>query len=277
MADAITLSTVQQTSLVARERIASVRNAATEALSTGRSVNRATDDARAYLLSKGLSDRADDLLAAKSEIFQGIDTLVAVKTGIKAIDRLTRQLTGIAEAARSANTADRADFARQFDTVRQQIDLLAADVSYQGVNLLSNPADTLRVGLSDNAGSNLEVQGRASDVSSLGINEASTSYANFVSDNDIDNALTALGNARANLRASEASIVGNTSILQTRGDFTDNLANVLQGSANRLVEADLNAESARILSANARDALSLEGQRISANSESQIAQLLKGA
>lgn len=277
MIESISLSAPQRLSLAARSRISDARDQAANRLATGRRVSKISEDAQKFLLSKGLAARVDNLNAAKANIGQGISALLVTQSGLDAADKLAQQLKGIASQAESASAADRATLAAQFDIVRTQLNNLVGDASYQGVNLLSNPADTLRVRISEQPGVRLNVDGSASDAAGLSIGTAAASYGNFATTADIDSALTALDSARSQIRSTASSIVGNAAILGVRENFSENLANIVQAGADKLVEADLNEEGARLLSANVRDALALEGQRISSQSDRLIVGLLERA
>lgn len=276
MVEAISLSAAQSQTLTAQRRTSAIRNEASQRLATGRRISKITDGAHDFLRARTLTNRAGALLEAKSGIAQGIDSLLAAQTGLQAVGQLGQQLKGLAILAQSAEGSDRTDLAKQFDTVRQQLDNLVGDVSYQGVNLLSNPPDTLRVSLGDQPGTTLNVAGQASDATGLGIGSASASYGNFATQANIDSAITALDSALSSLQSREFSIVGNAAILGVREDFTQNLADTLQSGADKLIAADLNTEGARLLSANVRDQLSVQGQRIAARSDQLVVELVQG-
>ncbi len=276
MVDSISLSATQSQTLAAQRRISGVRNEASGRLATGRRISKISGGAHDFLRARGLTNRAGALLEAKSNITQGIDSLLAAQTGLRAVNQLGQQLKGLAILAQSAQSGDRADLAKQFDSVRQQLDNLVGDVSYQGVNLLSNPPDSLSVSLSDQPANTLDIAGQASDSAGLGIGSAGASYGSFATQADIDNAIAALDSALSSLQSREFSIVGNAAILGVREDFTQGFADTLQSGAEKLIAADLNAEGARLLSANVRDRLSVQGQRIAARSDQLVAELVQG-
>ncbi|MHA1598710.1 MAG: flagellin N-terminal helical domain-containing protein [Alphaproteobacteria bacterium] len=275
MVESINLSAAQQSSLTTRNRISYARDQAAHHLATGRKISQITEDAQKFLLSKGLVARVDNLNVAKSNISQGISALEVTQAGLDAADKLAQQLKGIATQAQNADADDRATLAAQFDSVRTQLDTLIGDVSYKGVHLLSNPADTLRVQISEQPSESLNIDGVASDASGLGIGTSAGSYGSFATTADIDNALAALDSARSQIRSTESSIVGNAGILGVREEFTENLANIVQAGADKLVAADLNEEAAILLSANVRDSLALEAQNITTQSAQLVVGLLE--
>lgn len=275
MADSIVLSVSEMQTVLDLQRLADQRSRATGRLSSGRRIDRITDGPRDYLRASALANRASDLVAAKAGIGQAIESLAAAGTGLDAVRKLGEQMKGLVLTAQSTDADGRAELAARFDTVRRQMDLLVADVSYQGANLLDDPAGSLKVPLSDRADSTLVVEGQASDVATLGIGDAAA-YNGFVSAADIETALAAVDGALSTLRGAASRTSADTAILKVREDFAGNLAGTLQAGAAKLTEADLNAEGARLLTVQTRDALAHQGLRITAQSHSQLAALLGG-
>ena len=153
MADNVVLSVSQRQSILELMRLGTQRDHSSKALSTGQSVSSISDNPRDYLRASALSSQASDLLSAKSDIGLAIDSLATAQVGLDAAQRMTSQLQGLAESARTATTAtERSEIAAQFDVVRQQLDLLVADASFQGVSLLDNPAGSFGVDLNGTSG-----------------------------------------------------------------------------------------------------------------------------
>ncbi len=275
MVESVTLSSVHRQLLTARADLSRARNTAAMRLATGRRVSSISDDPVRFLQAKALTLRIGALRDAKADIGQGISALQATGIGNQAIEDLTRQLKGLAIAARNADPTQRAELARQFDTVRRQIDNIAADTSYQGVNLISNPAGKLDITLSDRADDSVTIEGRPADVSSLGIGDAA-SFNDFADQADIDAAVAAIESAIRKIQANESNIVGNASLLNTREEYAESFADILQEGADKLTRADMNEEAARLLAANARDALITQSQRIAARADQLIVDLIRG-
>ncbi len=276
MADPITLGAAQRLTYLERVKISRARDEASSRLSSGRKVNDIKDNPRTFLLAKSLIDRSSSLLAAKSDIGRGIDTLLATQNGLDAAQKLTEQLKGIAVSANSASGGELANLARQFDTTRSQLNNLVGDVSFLGTNLLSNPAGSLNVRISDNPAQTFTVAGQATDAAGLGVGQAATTYNNFASAADINAAVSAAESAISSIQSRGTDIVSNAAILNTREEFTRNLADTLQSGAQKMVAADLNREGARLMSANVRDKLAVAGMSIAGQSARLVVELVKG-
>jgi len=147
---------------------------------------------------------------------------------------------------------------------------LANDSSYKGSNLIKGSPANLKVAFSEDGSSTLTVSGLASDASGLSIVVAST---NWVADANIENAINDLDSALSTLRSSGATMGSNAAVLSLRLDFTTNLINSLEGGASKLVNADLNTESANLLTLQTRQQLGTIGLSIAQQSEQAILRL----
>ena len=181
------------------------------------------------------------------------------------------QAKGIAITAKATNdTTERASLALQFNALRVQIDALSNDASFGGTNLISNAPDNLAVNFNEDGSSSLTVLGIDSSTTGLGISGAIVSFS---LDAFIDIALTQVNNAITTLRTSAATLGSNATVLQTRLNFTEDLVNTLQSGAGKLTLADLNEESANLLSLETREQLGLNSLSLAAQSEQSILNL----
>ena len=96
---------------------------------------------------------------------------------------------------------------------------------------------------------------------------------NWVLDADIEAAINDLDSALSTLRSSGATMGSNAAVLSLRLDFTTNLINSLEGGASKLVNADLNTESASLLTLQTRQQLGTIGLSIAQQSEQAILRL----
>ncbi|MEM1048924.1 MAG: flagellin [Pseudomonadota bacterium] len=168
----------------------------------------------------------------------------------------------------TANT-DRAAFAQQFDDLRTQINQLAADASFNGVNLLNG--DGLTVNFNEDGSSNLSVSGVTFDSTGLGVSASTNSFQDSAS---ISAALTELDSALSTLRSQGSTFGSNLSVVETRQNFTTNLINTLQVGADNLVLADTNEEGANLLALQTRQSLSTTALSLSAQSDQNVLRLL---
>ncbi|MCB1508724.1 MAG: hypothetical protein KDI98_08280, partial [Hyphomicrobiaceae bacterium] len=157
----------------------------------------------------------------------------------------------------------------EFNSLRQQIDQLSKDSSFNGVNLLNG--DSLTVTFNEDGSSNLEIGGVTFDASNLGISEVAGD--GFQSNGSINAALKELDNALTSLRT-QASVFGSKlSNVEIRQDFTKGLSNVLETGAANLTLADTNEEGANMLALQTRQTLSTTALSLASQADQNVLRL----
>ena len=174
--------------------------------------------------------------------------------------------------------ATRTSLASQFNSLLTQIDQLASDASYNGVNLLGGGgSNQLNIQFNENGKSSLQVQGVDGSSTGLGLGAIPTtgSGANFQADADINTVLTKLNTASATLRAQSGTFGSNLTVVQNRQDFTKQLINILgTGSAN-LTNADLNEEAANSQALSTRQSMGISALSLANTAQQGVLQLLR--
>jgi flagellin-like hook-associated protein FlgL len=214
-------------------------------LASGKKVNSALDDPVAYFTAIAHEQRANDLAFRKDEMSEAIQTIKAADAGIQSINSLIASAKSLATAYLSATDEEKTDLQTQYDSVLAQIDAMALDSGYKGINLLDS--GTLTVKFSTTEEAELEVEGF--DASSSGDLALETTLA------DDQTAITALDTARDTLRTKANTLSSNLSIITARQEFTQGMINVLKDGAAGLTNADMNEEGANMLMLQTRQAL----------------------
>ncbi|ANC90886.1 flagellin [Azospirillum humicireducens] len=143
MAGNVTLTASMRTNLLQLQNTQSQIDKKQNILSTGNKINSALDGPTSFFAAKGLNQRAGDLSSLKDAMGQSISTIQAADKGLTSIDSLVDQAKGLTTAAYAAlgndaaSVATRKSLASQFNTLKNQIDKLAADSGYQGKNLIN--------------------------------------------------------------------------------------------------------------------------------------------
>lgn len=268
----VALSPLTRTSLLALQSLAETRVETTRRLSTGLRVSSVNDDPAAFFQAQSLTNRVGDLLSVKDGIGQGVSTVEGALAGLDALEDTARLLRGVAQSALGGTAEQRAAVAGQFDTLRQQLDALAADVSFQGVNLVAGSPNDLIVPLGD-GGTTTTVTGTASDTAGLGIG-AAASFNNFATNADINAAVLQIDGAIDALRGTASSFASSLALLEVRDDFTQGLIDGLETGAANLINVDLNAEAATALALSVREQLGVAGLAIAQEGPALISDLL---
>ena len=171
------------------------------------------------------------------------------------------------EMSGTIDTASRANSMKQFNDILTQIDQLANDANYKGVNLLKG--DELKVVFNEDRSSTLTIQG--SDASSAGL--GLTAATDWTTNAAVDAVIESVDAAINQLRDLSSEFGNNFSIVQTRQDFTENLVNVLTEGADNLTLADMNEESANMLALQTRQQLAINSLSLASQAAQSVLKL----
>jgi flagellin-like hook-associated protein FlgL len=231
-------------------------------LASGKKVNSALDDPVAYFTALGHEQRANDLASRKDEMSEAVQTIKAADAGIKSINTLIAAAKSLAQSALSAEATGagletRESLRTQFEEVMSQIDNMAGDSGYKGINLLSvdtaTTAGALQVFFDEGGVSSLQVLGFDATTSALGV--ATPAEDGWEESSEIRTSVDQLTTAVETLRTQSAKLANNLSIITARQEFTQGMVNVLKDGAAELTNADMNEEGANMLMLQTRQAL----------------------
>jgi len=265
-------------------------------LATGLKVNSALDDALAFFKARNLNSRAGDLSAIKDGITGAISVLRATTEGLTSMESTLQQMKALAQSAiATPESSTRASLASQFNELRSQVDNLAEDASFNGINLLKHGpgafaagADFLTVKFNERTDpkqlNQLVISGlKTSDFNSILATSAKVSGTAGVTTVwgqtgtaaifAINASIAAIDSALITVRNVSQQFGTNSSLLSIREEFTQNLVNTLKGGASSLVNADLNEESANLLSLQTRQQLGTISLSIAQKSEQSVLRL----
>jgi flagellin-like hook-associated protein FlgL len=158
MSSDINLSAAIRSSLITLQSAQTLINRTQNDLSTGLKVNNAIDNPVAFFQAQALTDRATDFTAKKDGIDQGISSLSSALQGVTSIENLVGQLQGLVLSAESASSTQASGLIVQYNQLRTQINTLASDTTYQGLNLIAGSGHVLSVSFSTVTASSLTVK-----------------------------------------------------------------------------------------------------------------------
>lgn len=179
-----------------------------------------------------------------------------------------------ATGAKIAGNSVRADLTKQFNELRDQLDKLSDDASFNGVNLLRG--DLLTITFNETGTSAIDVQTK----DSLALNSAKLEIYDLEAkeldlDVDIDALLTTMKNALAHVRTQSSNFGQNLSLVENRQNFTKQMINTLQTGAANLTLADMNEEAANLLALQTRQQLSSNSLSLASQADQSVLQLLR--
>jgi flagellin-like hook-associated protein FlgL len=182
---------------------------------------------------------------------------------------------GSTSVAYIAGNSVRTGLASQFNELRDQLDKISDDASFNGVNLLRG--DNLKITFNETGTSSIDIKaknGGSVDANSLGV--PTTMEASDL-DNDavIDGFLAKVKVALNAVRSQASSFGSNLSVVENRQNFTKQMMNTLQNGAGDLTLADMNEEAANMVALQTRQSLATSSLSMANQADQNVLQLLR--
>ena len=217
---------------------------------------------------KATTDESGKFVVTATDAAQGKQVSVAVTGGAKDV---VGNVSGTIDTIVTDEEAisERNKYVEQYNEVLEQIDALAKDASYKGINLLQE--NDLKVIFNEDRSSSIEIKGV--DASSKGLGLETVEKGGWNMDDAIDDAINQVEGAITELRSMASDFGNNYSIVQTREDFTENLINVLEEGADKLTLADMNEEGANMLALQTRQQLAVNSLSLASQASQAVLQL----
>jgi len=258
----ITLTAGMRKNLFSLQQTQGLLERTQKRLATGQRVNSAVDDPVNYFTALGHRQRSEDLSSRKDEMSESVQLVAAANQGVESITALIASAKSLAQSALSGTTTSEiSTLYGQYEEVLSQIDFLAADSGYKGVNLLDSTAVTHTVKFDEQGDSSLTMtgfdasaQGATLSLSTHGTN-AWVSAGGSADKAEINSAIAKLDSARSALRTEAQKLSTNLSTITIRQDFTKGMINTLEDGAAELTNADMNEEGANMLMLQTRQSL----------------------
>ncbi len=258
----ITLTSGMRQNLFSLQKTNNLMELTQTRLASGKKVNTALDDPVAFFTAQGHEQRANDLASRKDEMSESVQMLKASDNGIEAIVNLIAAAKSLATSALSGDTTSNINtLETQYFDILSQIDDLAGDSGYKGVNFLDSTAVVYDVKFDETGDSKLTITGFDADSQGATLSLMTFSANDWVSAGgtanrmNLNSAITRLDDATSALRTEASKLATNLSVITARQDFTGNMINTLRDGAADLTNADMNEEGANMLMLQTRQAL----------------------
>jgi flagellin len=270
----IVLTAGVRSNLLQLQKTADLITSTQTKLATGKRVNTALDNPINFFTAQGLSNRASDLANLLDSMANGMNTINAANNGITSITKLVQSAQAlISQAQQTTDTTVRSNLATQFNAIRGQIDQLAADSGFNGINLLNSTVSAnLTLTLNESGTSTVTVTAVNFTATGLGLNTAANNWALTA---NITAASTELTAALTSLRSQSQAFGSNLSTVQIRQDFTKAMINTLQTGADNLTLADSNEEGANLLALQTRQQLSTTALSLASQASQAVLRLFQ--
>jgi flagellin len=170
------------------------------------------------------------------------------------------------------SSSTRGTLQTNFNNLLTQINQLAADSGYNGINLLAG--DSLTIDFNPTGTSTLNITGVTFNAAGLGLSAVSGSAAtSFQSDVQLATTVAQINAALATVQTQTETFGTNASTIVTRQTFETALINTLQTGATNLVVADQNTESANLLTEQTQQQLEISALSIANQANQSVLKL----
>ena len=170
------------------------------------------------------------------------------------------------------SSSTRTTLQSNFNTLLTQINQLASDSGYNGVNLLSG--DSLTINFNPTGTSALTITGVTFNSAGLGLNAVSGSGStSFQSDTQLSSLVSSINTALSSVQSQAETFGTNASTITTRSTFETAAINTLQSGAANLVVADQNVESANLLTEQTSQQLEISALSIANQANQSVLKL----
>ena len=270
----VSLTAGARANLLSLQQTASLLNTTQGRLSSGKKVASALDGATAYFASVGFLNRANDLSNIKDGLSNALSTVKSASLTIDSITKIVQQAQGLTTSAlQTTDATSRSGLAVQFNDLLVQVNSLVNDATFNGSNLIGSVGISLVVYFNESNTSKLTITSSNLSIdTTLGLSVAVAANG-FVSDTDVNTAVSQLSTALTKLRTVASSFGNNTTVITTRQDFTTNLISNLQNASDALTLADTNEEGANLQALQARNSLGITSLGISGQLQQAILKL----
>jgi len=179
---------------------------------------------------------------------------------------------GLGSTAVFGQSTTRATLQTNYNGLLSQINQLAGDATYNGVNLLTG--DNLTIEFNPSGSSSLTIDGVDFTATGLELSAISgTASGSFQNDSTLTSTITALNTAIGQVQSQTETFGTNSGVIGTRQTFTTNLINTLQTGADNLVVADQNQESADLLTEQTQQQLEISALSIANQANQSVLKL----
>jgi flagellin-like hook-associated protein FlgL len=196
------------------------------------------------------------------------NTLTLVSSGVDISTGNITVGTGLTETMLPGLATDRNTYYSQYLTIRSQIDKVATDSSYKGVNFLAS-GNSLDVFFGTDSADKITINGF--DGSSTALLGSAT--GEWVTNANIDTDIGRMTAGESTLKSQSSTLSSGLSIINTRQDWVKGMVNTLTEGADKLTLADMNEEGANMLMLQTRQTLGTTALSLSAQAAQSVLRL----
>jgi flagellin len=202
----------------------------------------------------------------------GFLVLNSTSTAFTVASGATATALGVTAGAVTGTSTNRTELQSNYNTLLAQLNQLASDSGYNGINLLAG--NNLTIDFNSTATSSLTIDGVSFNAAGLGLASISgSSTGSFMDTSQLTNLASSINTAISNVQTQTETFGTNSGVIGTRQTFTTNMINTLQTGASNLVVADQNQESADLLTEQTQQQLEISALSIANQANQSVLKL----
>ena len=246
-------------------------------ITTGRKVNSAKDNPAVWAIAQNERGEMRGLDAVKASLSRGQSAVGVAMTGAEEISELLIELKARAVAASDYAPGDpaRAQLNEDYLALKKQINTVAANADFNGINLLSGGGSSSKVSALANTSATSTIDVDHIDMSTSGalLSSLPADLLGGLGPTGLDDINTAMRGVNSAIGRLGTGAKG----LDIHLEFINKKQDTLEAAIGNLVDADLAKESARFQALQVRQQLALVAMRIANQQPSLLLQLFQFA
>lgn len=264
-------------------------------ISTGLRINEAADNASYWSIATSMKSDNKANSAVQDALGLGAGKVDTAYTAINDIKDQVDKMKSLLVSAQGASQEDQQKIATEITAIQGQIKSSATNANYAGSNLLVNDGaatsdlkivasynrtgTTVTIDTVDVAAANVQVLDETGANGMVGdlLDTAFFDPTAAAIDSDaINTALEAVETALGKLTTGAATLGAAKSRIETQTSFLSKLSDSVEKGVGQLVDADMNAESARLSALQVQQQLGVQALSIANSSSQSILSLFQG-
>jgi flagellin len=238
-------------------------------INSGLKVATAKDDGATYAIAQNMRGNVRGYQAVADSLNRGVSTIdVAMSAGGAISDLLLEmKAKALASADSSLDTASRNAYNQDFTALRDQINTIVQNASFNGSNLVDGSVPMITALASADGTRRISVLGQTLSLSGLIVTITTTATISTLS--KASSMISVVNSSIQNINSALAKLASGEKKFTIQQDFVSKLMDSLTGGIGNLVDADMAQESAKLQSLQVKQQLGVQALSI-ANTQPQI-------
>jgi flagellin len=232
-------------------------NKASERISTGKRINRASDDPSGLIRALTMKSDIGSYTKALENINAGTEAMDKIATALASIYDVLIEMKSLAYSAQMSTATDEEVTAYQqsFKDYLSDVTTLSEQVTVAGVSVMDGSVDsvTIQVGIVTSSDRDFDyVDTSTSTLGLTGLSFATTAYTSSTVDSYAAVAYTAVDSAMDTVSGYIATIASAQTVLDVNTDFVNSMIKNNSIAYGKIMDSDIAKETANLASAQVR-------------------------